>query len=53
MLIVAVLDEKTLGEYIQVAHNLSMDALVEVHSKDEIDIAIRAGARIIELTIEI
>ncbi|GKX29392.1 indole-3-glycerol phosphate synthase [Vallitalea longa] len=47
LLIVAVLDQEKLNEFITVAHGLSMDALVEVHTKEEIDRAVKAGAKII------
>lgn len=47
LLIVAILDEELLNEFITIAHGLSMDALVEVHSKEEVNTAINAGARII------
>ncbi|AFZ68792.1 indole-3-glycerol phosphate synthase TrpC [Deinococcus peraridilitoris] len=46
LLIVAVLGEDT-AEYLQVAHVLGLDALVEVHDERELDLAIEAGAEII------
>jgi len=47
LLITAILDEKTLKKFIQVAETLGMDALVEVHTKEEVEKAIIAGAEII------
>ncbi len=47
LLICALLDETTLNEYIGIAHSLGLSALVEAHDADEIQKAIRAGARII------
>ena len=46
LLIVAVLQEKTLP-LLQCAHALGMDAIVEVHSRDELAIALDAGADMI------
>jgi indole-3-glycerol phosphate synthase len=47
LLICAILDKDTLKSYINIAHSLGMSALVETHNKKEIDMALRAGARII------
>lgn len=47
LLIVAILTDCELKEYIELAHDLELDALVEVHSKDEIDRALKAGAKIV------
>lgn len=47
LLIVSILDKEKLNEFITIVHGLSMDALVEVHSIDEINIALEAGAKII------
>ena len=47
LLICSILDQKTLAEYIGVAHSLGLSALVEVHDVDELKMALRAGARII------
>ncbi|MCS5420993.1 MULTISPECIES: indole-3-glycerol phosphate synthase TrpC [Psychrilyobacter] len=47
LLITAILEEKTLKKFIQTAESLGMDALVEVHAKEGIETAIRAGAQII------
>src|SRR5690606_24711035 len=46
LLIVAVLKEAT-GAYLDYAHALGLDALVEVHDDSELAIAMAAGARII------
>ncbi|WP_202975258.1 indole-3-glycerol phosphate synthase TrpC [Vallitalea guaymasensis] len=47
LLITAILDKEKLNEFITITHGLSMDALVEVHSKEEIEKALDAGAKII------
>jgi indole-3-glycerol phosphate synthase len=47
LLIVAALDQAELKSFIDVAHDLGLDALVEVHTEDEADVALSAGARII------
>ncbi|MDV6374458.1 indole-3-glycerol phosphate synthase TrpC [Deinococcus arenicola] len=46
LLMVSVLGEAT-GAYLEVAHHLGLDALVEVHDEAELNIALAAGARII------
>lgn len=46
LLIVAVLGEAT-GEYLQSAHALGLDALVEVHDERELDLALAHGAQVI------
>ena len=46
LLMVSVLGEAT-GEYLQCAHRLGLDALVEVHDERELDLALSADARII------
>lgn len=46
LLIVSVLKEKVKG-LLEYAHELGMDALVEVHHLDELKLAIEAGAKII------
>ena len=46
LLIVAILGEQT-GAYLQLARSLGLDALVEVHSRAELDIALESGADII------
>jgi indole-3-glycerol phosphate synthase len=48
LLIVAALDDKQLAELRSIAEEaLGIDALVEVHTADEVDRALKAGARII------
>ena len=47
LLICSLLNLDTLTEYIEIAHSLGLSALVEVHSEDEVDMALKAGARII------
>lgn len=47
LLICALLDTTTLKEYIDIAHSLGLSALVEAHTKQEVQSAIEAGARII------
>lgn len=48
LLIVAVLkDSRVLGEFIDLAAALGMDALVEVHNPQELEIALKADAEII------
>jgi len=47
LLIVSVLDEVKLKSFIKIAKGLGMDCLVEVHDKNELDVAIRSGADII------
>ena len=47
LLICSILDRDTLAEYISVSHSLGLSALVEVHSEEEAEMAVSAGARII------
>jgi indole-3-glycerol phosphate synthase / phosphoribosylanthranilate isomerase len=48
LLIVAALDDETLSRLRTIAEDeLGMDALVEVHSKEELDRAVKCGARLI------
>ncbi|WP_028855526.1 indole-3-glycerol phosphate synthase TrpC [Psychrilyobacter atlanticus] len=47
LLITVILDEKILKKFIKTAESLGMDALVEVHTKEEVETALRAGAEII------
>lgn len=46
LLMVSVLHQAT-AEYLQVAHHLGLDALVEVHDEREMEIALDAGSRVI------
>ena len=47
LLICALLDEETLNRYHKHCDELGLSALVEAHDEDEIQMAVRAGARII------
>lgn len=47
LLICALMDEDTLRRRIDLAARLGLSALVETHSEAEIDMALRAGARIV------
>lgn len=47
LLICSILKEDKLKEYIQIADSMGMSSLVEAHDADEIEMAIRAGARMI------
>jgi len=47
LLIVAILDEETLKKFIEIAKKLGMDALIEVHTKEEVEVALKVGAKII------
>ncbi|WP_415786940.1 indole-3-glycerol phosphate synthase TrpC [Deinococcus saxicola] len=46
LLMVSVLGEAT-GAYLEMAHHLGLDALVEVHDEAELEVALESGARII------
>lgn len=47
LLICAILDEETLAKYLTLAHNLGLSALVEVHTEEEVEMALAANARLI------
>ena len=47
LLICAILDDRQLSEYKEIADSLGLDALFEAHDENEIERAINAGARII------
>lgn len=47
LLIVRILDDEKLKEYIKLAHDLSLGVLVECHSEEEIERAIKANAKVI------
>lgn len=47
LLIVAILTDDQLSEYIALAHTVGLTALVEVHDEDELDRAMHAGAQLI------
>ena len=47
LLITALLDGGLLKRFLDASHDLNLDAVVEVHSRDEMNRAVRAGAKII------
>lgn len=47
LLICTLLDTDTIRRYIKICDELGLSALVEAHTKEEVDSAIKAGARII------
>jgi indole-3-glycerol phosphate synthase len=47
LLICALLETKTLGDYIKLADTLGLAALIETHNEDEVRSALDAGARIV------
>ncbi|MFQ5900463.1 MAG: indole-3-glycerol phosphate synthase TrpC [Thermodesulfobacteriota bacterium] len=47
LLIVRILEKKQLKEFISLTHELNMTPLVEVHTKDELEIALSCNARFI------
>ncbi len=47
LLITALLTDEQLKDYIALVHQLEMDALVEVHTREEINQAVQSGAKII------
>jgi indole-3-glycerol phosphate synthase len=47
LLICSLLDQRTLAEYIGIAHRLGLSAVVEIHDEDELTSALAAGARVI------
>jgi len=47
LLIVAVLDETQLAELLSISHSCGLTCLVEVHSEEEINVALHCDARII------
>jgi len=47
LLICAILDDRQLAEYLKLAHELGMDALVEAQDREEVSRALAAGAGII------
>ena len=47
LLICAILDGARLKDYIQICDGLGLSALVEAHDEAEVEMALRAGARII------
>jgi len=47
LLIVSILDDETLGRLLRLSRILGMDTLVEVHDRDELNRALKAGAGMI------
>lgn len=47
LLIVRILDEKTLKKFIDICNELKIDALVEINSKEDLDKALKCNAKII------
>lgn len=47
LLICTLLDTPTIKKYIEIAHSLGVSALVEAHSREEVQMAVEAGARVI------
>ena len=47
LLICSILSEEQLKEYLDIANTLNLDVLVEAHNEDEIDTAVKSGAKII------
>ncbi|MBI2870480.1 MAG: indole-3-glycerol phosphate synthase TrpC [Candidatus Omnitrophica bacterium] len=47
LLIVRVLEGSELGKYVNLVHELGMEALVEVHNEEELERAVQAGAKIV------
>ncbi len=47
LLIVAILDFDSLKNYIKIAEEIGLSVLVECHNEDEIDLAIKANAKVI------
>lgn len=47
LLICAILDEKQMRDYIQLADSLGLSCLVEAHDEEELAMAVNAGARIV------
>lgn len=47
LLICAILTDEELKDYLIIAHSLGLSALVEVHTAEEVDRALKSGARII------
>ena len=47
LLICAILDFEQLKKYLDIAHSIGLSCLVETHSEEEIDMSIKAGAKVI------
>lgn len=51
LLIVAALDDQLLKTFLELTHQLGMNALVETHTEEEIQRALKAGAKIIGVNV--
>ncbi|WP_404285523.1 indole-3-glycerol phosphate synthase TrpC [Glutamicibacter arilaitensis] len=51
LLIVAALNDETLSSFLELTHELGMNALVETHTEEEIARAVKAGAKIIGVNV--
>ncbi|MDQ4500927.1 indole-3-glycerol phosphate synthase TrpC [Sinomonas sp. ASV322] len=51
LLIVAALDDFQLKDFLDLTHDLGMNALVETHTEDEVDRGLAAGARILGVNV--
>ncbi len=51
LLIVAALDDRQLAEFLDLTHQLGMNALVETHTEEEIARALKVGAKIIGVNV--
>jgi indole-3-glycerol phosphate synthase len=47
LLICAILTDEELKEYLELAHKLGLSALIEAHTAEEVERALKAGGRII------
>ena len=47
LLICAILDQKTLNQYLELAHSLGLSVIVEAHDEEEVKMALASGAKII------
>ncbi|MDR2884101.1 MAG: indole-3-glycerol phosphate synthase TrpC [Deferribacteraceae bacterium] len=47
LLICSILDKATLAEYIKIAHDIGLSALVEAHNERELEMALSCGARVV------
>jgi len=47
LLICSILDYDTLAEYIGIAHDIGLSVVVETHDENEVEMALKAGARVI------
>lgn len=47
LLITSILEKQKLKQFIDIVHSVDLDALVEVHTKEELNVALKCGSRII------